>query len=86
MLFTGGTAIAKHVMRAAAENLVPLTLELGGKSPVVVGKSSNIKDAAKRVMQGKTMNAGQICLAPDYALVPEEKINDFVDSDGYVTS
>ena len=53
-------------MKAASENLVPLTLELGGKSPVVVGKSSKIKETA-RVMQGKTMNAGQICLAPDYA-------------------
>ena len=71
LIFTGGTAIAKHVMKAASENLVPLTLELGGKSPVVVGKSSKIKDTASRVMQGKTMNAGQICLAPDYLLVHE---------------
>ncbi len=86
MLFTGGTAIAKHVMRAASENLVPLTLELGGKSPVVVSKSSDIKDAAQRVMQGKTMNAGQICLAPDYALVPEDKANEFVDAAVSVTS
>ena len=78
LIFTGGTAIAKHVMKAASENLVPLTLELGGKSPVVVGKSSKIKEAAQRVMQGKTMNAGQICLAPDYALVPEENIDEFV--------
>ena len=78
LIFTGGTAIAKHVMKAASENLVPLTLELGGKSPVVVGKSSKIKEAAQRVMQGKTMNAGQICLAPDYALVPEESIDEFV--------
>ena len=65
-------------MRAASENLVPLTLELGGKSPVVVGKSSNISSAAVRVMQGKTMNAGQICLAPDYALVPKDKLDEFV--------
>ena len=78
LIFTGGTAIAKHVMRAASENLVPLTLELGGKSPVVVGKSSNISSAAVRVMQGKTMNAGQICLAPDYALVPKDKLDEFV--------
>ena len=78
LIFTGGTTIAKHVMKAASENLVPLTLELGGKSPVVVGKSSKIKEAAQRVMQGKTMNAGQICLAPDYALVPEENIDEFV--------
>ena len=78
LIFTGGTAIAKHVMKAASENLVPLTLELGGKSPVIVGKSSKIQETAQRVMQGKTMNAGQICLAPDYALVPEESVDEFV--------
>ena len=86
MLFTGGTEIAKHVMRAAADNLVPLTLELGGKSPVVVGQSSKMQDVALRVMQGKTMNAGQICLAPDYALVPEGRVNEFVDAAVSVTS
>jgi len=86
MLFTGGTEIAKHVMRAAADNLVPLTLELGGKSPVVVGQSSKMQDVAQRVMQGKTMNAGQICLAPDYALVPEGKVNEFVDAAVAITS
>ena len=86
LIFTGGTAIAKHVMKAASENLVPLTLELGGKSPVVVGKSSKIKDTASRVMQGKTMNAGQICLAPDYALVPEESVDEFVQATVDVTS
>ena len=79
LLFTGGTEIAKHVMKAASANLVPLTLELGGKSPVIVGKGTNISSAAQRVMQGKTMNAGQICLAPDYALVPKEKIQEFVE-------
>ena len=79
MIFTGGTSIAKHVMKAAAENLVPLTLELGGKSPVIVGEDSDIQSAAVRVMQGKTMNAGQICLAPDYALVPKEKVSEFVE-------
>tara|TARA_Y100000768_G_scaffold117058_1_gene86437 strand:+ start:6829 stop:8265 length:1437 start_codon:yes stop_codon:yes gene_type:complete len=86
LIFTGGTSIAKHVMKAASENLVPLTLELGGKSPVVVGKSAKIKDTAQRVMQGKTMNAGQICLAPDYALVPEEKVDEFVKATVEVTS
>ena len=86
LIFTGGTAIAKHVMKAASENLVPLTLELGGKSPVVVGKSSKIKEAAARVMQGKTMNAGQICLAPDYALVPEDSVDEFVKATVDVTS
>ena len=86
LIFTGGTSIAKHVMKAASENLVPLTLELGGKSPVVVGKDAKIKDTAQRVMQGKTMNAGQICLAPDYALVPEGKVDEFVKASAEVTS
>jgi coniferyl-aldehyde dehydrogenase len=86
LIFTGGTAIAKHVMKAASENLVPLTLELGGKSPVIVGKSSKIQETAQRVMQGKTMNAGQICLAPDYALVPEERVDEFVKATVDVTS
>jgi len=79
MLFTGATSIAKHVMRAAAENLVPLTLELGGKSPVVIGEDADIDVAAARIMTGKTLNAGQICLAPDYVMVPEGKMGDFVE-------
>lgn len=78
IVFTGATSIAHHVMRAAADNLVPLTLELGGKSPVVLGKSADLEKAAARIMAGKTMNAGQICLAPDYAFVPEDKTGDFV--------
>ncbi len=65
-------------MRAAAENLVPLTLELGGKSPVIVSKSAKIDDAAARIMNGKVLNAGQICLAPDYVYVPEGKVDEFV--------
>jgi len=78
LIFTGGTAIARHVMRAAADNLVPLTLELGGKSPVVLGKSANLATAAARIMNGKTLNAGQICLAPDYVLAPKESVEGFV--------
>ena len=73
LLFTGATSIAYHVMSAAAENLVPTTLELGGKSPVIVGDSADMELTAKRVMMGKTMNAGQICLAPDYVMVPKDK-------------
>ena len=80
LLFTGATSIAKHVMRAAAENLVPVTLELGGKSPVVIGRSADMKLAASNIMAGKTMNAGQICLAPDYVFLPEESRDEFVDS------
>ncbi|MDP5278108.1 coniferyl aldehyde dehydrogenase [Sphingomonas sp. DG1-23] len=73
LLFTGATGIAKHILHAAADNLVPVTLELGGKSPVVVGRSADIAQATGRVVMGKMLNAGQICLAPDYMLVPEEK-------------
>lgn len=77
LIFTGATSVAKHVMRAAAENLVPVTLELGGKSPVIVSETANIQTTANRVMFGKTLNAGQICLAPDYILVPEDKLEPF---------
>ena len=80
LLFTGATSIAKRVMRAAAENLVPVTLELGGKSPVVIGRSADMKLAASNIMAGKTMNAGQICLAPDYVFLPEESRDEFVES------
>jgi coniferyl-aldehyde dehydrogenase len=78
MIFTGATSIARHVMTAAAKNLVPVTLELGGKSPVLVSRSADIKKAVSRIMLGKTMNAGQICLAPDYLMVPEEKLDEVV--------
>jgi coniferyl-aldehyde dehydrogenase len=78
MIFTGATSIARHVMRAAAENLVPLTLELGGKSPVVISRTADMKTTAARIMNGKTLNAGQICLAPDYVFVPEERAGEFV--------
>lgn len=77
LLFTGATSVARHVMRAAAENLVPVTLELGGKSPVIVGRSADLPLAATRIMAGKTMNAGQICIAPDYAFVPAEMVPGF---------
>ncbi len=78
LIFTGATSIARHVMRAAAENLVPLTLELGGKSPVIVGRSADMGVAAARVMAGKTLNAGQICLAPDYLFAPRDQVESFV--------
>ena len=78
LIFTGATSVARHVMRAAAENLVPVTLELGGKSPVILGRSADIPTAAARVMNGKTLNAGQICLAPDYVLAPQDQVEAFV--------
>ena len=79
LIFTGATGVARHVMRAAAENLVPVTLELGGKSPVILSPTADLELAAGRIMAGKTMNAGQICLAPDYVLAPEDKVGAFVD-------
>jgi coniferyl-aldehyde dehydrogenase len=78
LVFTGGTSIAYHVMRSASANLTPLTLELGGKSPVLIGKSADMAKTAARVMAGKTLNAGQICLAPDYVMVEEEQRDAFV--------
>jgi coniferyl-aldehyde dehydrogenase len=67
-------------MQSAAKNLVPVTLELGGKSPVIVSKSADAKATAKRVMFGKTLNSGQICLAPDYVMVHKSKKDDLVNS------
>ena len=78
LIFTGATAIARHVMKAAAQNLVPLTLELGGKSPVILGRSADYATSAARIMAGKTLSAGQICLAPDYVLAPADKLDSFV--------
>lgn len=73
LIFTGATGIAKHILHAAADNLVPVTLELGGKSPVILGKGADIAKATERVAMGKMLNAGQICLAPDYMLVREDQ-------------
>jgi coniferyl-aldehyde dehydrogenase len=78
LLFTGATGIAKHILHAAADHLVPVTLELGGKSPVIVGRSADMAQATERVVMGKMMNAGQICLAPDYMLVPADREEDAV--------
>jgi len=80
LLFTGSTSIGKHVMRAAAENLTPVTLELGGKSPAIVSHDVPLKDAAERIAFGKTLNAGQTCVAPDYVLVPEARVGAFVEA------
>ena len=80
LIFTGATSIARHVMKAAAANLTPLTLELGGKSPVILGRGADMKVAAARIMSGKTLNAGQICLAPDYVMAPRDLVPAFVDA------
>ncbi|MGB3469715.1 MAG: coniferyl aldehyde dehydrogenase [Erythrobacter sp.] len=78
LVFTGSTATGRRVMQAAAENLVPVTLELGGKSPVIMGRSADFAKAGERIALGKMMNAGQICLAPDYMYVPEDKQDEAV--------
>ena len=78
LLYTGSGAIGKKVMESASQNLVPVTLELGGKSPVIIGNSADIKVSAKGIMFGKTLNAGQICLAPDYVIVHKEKKDEFI--------
>ena len=78
LIFTGSTTVGRHVMRAAADNLTPVTLELGGKSPVIVAPDIAIATAVERLIFGKCLNAGQICVAPDYVLCPEDKINQFV--------
>src|SRR5262249_41402023 len=77
LMFTGSTSVGRQVMRAAADNLTPVTLELGGKSPVIVRDTYDLPEAAERVMAVKLRNAGQICLAPDYALVPAGSEHEF---------
>lgn len=78
IFFTGSPDLGRVVMRAAAEHLTPVVLELGGKSPVVVDKSADIRVAAKRIAWGKTLNAGQTCIAPDYLLIHREVKEQFV--------
>lgn len=80
LLFTGGTEIGRKVYQAAARNLVPVTLELGGKSPAIVGEDYPIDAAAVKIMSGKWLNAGQTCIATDYVMVPEGKVGQFVEA------
>lgn len=77
IFFTGSTAVGKRVMAAASENLTPVVLELGGKSPAIVHSDANLKVAAKRIVWGKFMNAGQTCVAPDFLYVHEEVLEEF---------
>ncbi|GEM81498.1 aldehyde dehydrogenase [Vibrio superstes NBRC 103154] len=78
MLFTGSTAVGRLVMKAAAQNLTPVTLELGGKSPVIVADDVSMELAVERIIYGKSLNNGQVCVSPDYVLVPEKKKEAFV--------
>ena len=80
LVFTGSTRVGKLVMKAASENLVPVTLELGGKSPAIVHADYSIERAAERILTGKLYNAGQTCVAPDYVLVPKSRRDAFVEA------
>lgn len=80
LLFTGSAQVGKSVMRAAAENLTPVTLELGGKSPAIIGEDIPLKDAVERICFGKSLNSGQTCVAPDYVLCPRNKQDAFLDT------
>ena len=86
LIFTGATSVARHIMAAAAENLVPVTLELGGKSPVIITRSADISEAIQRIMTGKMLNAGQVCIAPDYLMVPEESLEQVIDEANHIVS
>ncbi|MCA9516134.1 MAG: aldehyde dehydrogenase family protein, partial [Myxococcales bacterium] len=80
LLFTGSTEVGRHIMKAAAKNLTPVTLELGGKSPTIIHRDFPVDDAMERVVCGKLLNAGQTCIAPDYVLVARDRVDAFVDS------
>lgn len=80
LLFTGSTSVGQKVYEAAAKNLTPVTLELGGKSPAIVCASADLRRAARRIAWGKLANAGQICIAPDYALVPHDQLQSFIEA------
>ena len=80
LLFTGSTAVGREVALAAARNLTPVTLELGGKSPAIVDADARLPHVAERIVIGKLLNAGQTCIAPDYALVPHDRVPAFCDA------
>ncbi len=80
LLFTGSTGVGRHVMRAAAEHLTAVTLELGGKSPTLIDRRTSMTMATERIAFGKALNAGQTCVAPDYVLCPRDRVETFVDA------
>jgi coniferyl-aldehyde dehydrogenase len=82
LLFTGSTTVGHHVMRAAAANLTPVTLELGGKSPAIIGPGARFDNAVERIVFGKLVNAGQTCIAPDYVLLPRARMAEFIELAG----
>jgi coniferyl-aldehyde dehydrogenase len=80
IIFTGSSAVGKMVARSAADNLTPITLELGGKSPTIIDEDINMDIAVNAIMVGKSVNSGQICVAPDYVFVPESRQQEFIDT------
>ena len=78
LLFTGSTAVGHEVMKAAATHLTPVTLELGGKSPALIGPGARLTHAVERIVLGNLLNAGQTCIAPDYVLLPRARVADFI--------
>jgi len=86
LLFTGSTAVGHHVMRAAGANLTPVTLELGGKSPAIIGPGARFEHAVERILLGKLVNAGQTCIAPDCVLLPRTQVDAFVAAARRVTA
>jgi coniferyl-aldehyde dehydrogenase len=80
LLFTGSIPVGKHVMRAASDNLTPVTLELGGKSPVIIADDIPLDDIIDRIVFAKSLNGGQTCVAPDYVLLPRVKLRPFLDA------
>ncbi len=83
IFFTGSSSVGKIILKSAAENLTPVTLELGGKSPCLVEESANLEVAAKRCVWGKFLNAGQTCVAPDYVLIPRKHQDEFIKKIGF---
>ncbi|MGH3677689.1 MAG: coniferyl aldehyde dehydrogenase [Mycobacterium sp.] len=79
LFFTGSPSVGALVQQAAAANLVPVTLELGGKNPVVVSRDADIAQSATRIAAGRMINGGQVCVCPDYVFVPDDRVEDFVD-------
>ena len=79
LFFTGSPSVGTRVQRAAAENLVPVTLELGGKNPVVVAQDADVRRSASRIARARMVNGGQVCVCPDYVLVPDAQLETFVD-------
>ena len=78
LVFTGSTEVGKKIMRAAADNLVPVTLELGGKSPVIISETADVREAARRLAIAKGMNGGQLCISPDRIYVPVAARDEFI--------